>query len=721
VNSNILDPEKDMGNDGDDAGLNSNVARDAFGFTLNYFSGDYNAIDLNKWNTAGTRFEAYTSGSDLFAARNDLYNGNISAMVTTITNPDTREILPLGTAYTYDQLNRIAQMKGFANLDFATNIWKTETLDGNMYFNNYSYDANGNLLHLQRKNQAGVLFDSFTYNYHKENGKTVRNRLYHVNDSENSGIMADDIDDQGIFDDTPLTINSVNNYGYDEIGNLKFDQAEGIDSIEWTLNGKVRRMIRQVNYSKVVDGQTVYPSNLEFLYDAMGTRIAKIEKPRDVNGEMSPAEWKTTYYIRDAQGNPMATYTLSSESQQTSFKLIERPVYGSARLGIDNYTIELVSSTFPTNNITSNPLGLKQYELTNHLGNVLTTISDNKIQTDANIDYTTDYYTADITSASDYYPFGSHLDGRSFEGEGYRFGFNGKEMDNEVDLVSGSKLDFGARIYDSRLGRWLSVDPLLSSYPQYSQYNFVLNDPINSIDINGEWVQKKVIRYYSNGDEYVEKRWYNMFKKTTKKEVFLTVHNAKLYYHSGLMPNGRKPTIEQLEIIASDTQKELESSFNGSTALYNGVLTIIHYKFSKNIEVVDNLKKVKMAGRRSDDLIILVNNPGDYTDDFCGGVSSPGGNLMIFSLDMTDEWGRTNGTNNKFFVATHEGAHQRTSIGNDGHGAKGWFSYPWEKPKGLGTEEQIYKMGKRGGRNTGAGVISNIYLKILNEARRRKD
>ncbi len=53
---------------------------------------------------------------------------------------------------------------------------------------------------------------------------------------------------------------------------------------------------------------------------------------------------------------------------------------------------------------------------------------------------------------------------------GYRFGFNGKENDNEVKGV-GNSLDFGARIYDSRLGRWLIVDPLTKKYPDIMEYD----------------------------------------------------------------------------------------------------------------------------------------------------------------------------------------------------------------------------------------------------------
>ncbi len=66
----------------------------------------------------------------------------------------------------------------------------------------------------------------------------------------------------------------------------------------------------------------------------------------------------------------------------------------------------------------------------------------------------------------------------------YRFGFNGMEKDNEVNGI-GNSLDFGARIYDSRLGRWLSLDPLANKYPDMSAYVGIGNDPINLTDPDG--------------------------------------------------------------------------------------------------------------------------------------------------------------------------------------------------------------------------------------------
>src|SRR5690625_7587592 len=65
-------------------------------------------------------------------------------------------------------------------------------------------------------------------------------------------------------------------------------------------------------------------------------------------------------------------------------------------------------------------------------------------------------------------------------GDRYRFGFNGQEKVNEIAGM-GNHLDFGARIYDSRVSRFLSVDPLADIQPDKTPYHFVSNNPINRI------------------------------------------------------------------------------------------------------------------------------------------------------------------------------------------------------------------------------------------------
>ena len=57
--------------------------------------------------------------------------------------------------------------------------------------------------------------------------------------------------------------------------------------------------------------------------------------------------------------------------------------------------------------------GFKQYALSNHLGNVLATVSDRVILEDTTGDDTADAHLADLLSAQDYYPFGMRMPGRA--------------------------------------------------------------------------------------------------------------------------------------------------------------------------------------------------------------------------------------------------------------------------------------------------------------------
>jgi RHS repeat-associated protein len=83
------------------------------------------------------------------------------------------------------------------------------------------------------------------------------------------------------------------------------------------------------------------------------------------------------------------------------------------------------------------------------------------------------------------HPFGMEMPGRKYTAVGgYRYGFNGKENDNEVK-GEGNQQDYGMRIYDPRLGRFLSVDPIIKEYPELTPYQFASNTPIRAIDLDG--------------------------------------------------------------------------------------------------------------------------------------------------------------------------------------------------------------------------------------------
>jgi RHS repeat-associated protein len=126
--------------------------------------------------------------------------------------------------------------------------------------------------------------------------------------------------------------------------------------------------------------------------------------------------------------------------------------------------------------------GMKKYELTNHLGNVLSVITDRRLYEKG--DDGSQYYVPDVVSATDYYPFGWAMPGRTYTAASYKYGFNGKENDNEVK-GEGNQQDYGMRIYDPRLGRFLSVDPITAKFPMLTPYQFASNSPILGVDMDG--------------------------------------------------------------------------------------------------------------------------------------------------------------------------------------------------------------------------------------------
>ncbi len=70
----------------------------------------------------------------------------------------------------------------------------------------------------------------------------------------------------------------------------------------------------------------------------------------------------------------------------------------------------------------------------------------------------------------------------------YRYGFNGKENDDEVK-GEGNSIDFGARMYDPRVGRWFAVDKMEEKYHSLSPYNSFANNPIFFVDPDGNDIE----------------------------------------------------------------------------------------------------------------------------------------------------------------------------------------------------------------------------------------
>ena len=177
----------------------------------------------------------------------------------------------------------------------------------------------------------------------------------------------------------------------------------------------------------------------------------------------------------------MSTYEHVVEDEESNYQLAERVMYGSSRLGLNTNKVDMLDEN--PEELVSLSLGNKLYEMSNHLGNVLTVINDIKVPQSTNsIDI--DGYLATIVSTADYSPFGVQLDERTVSAETYRYGFQGQEKDDEIK-GAGNSVNYTYRMHDPRLGRFFAVDPLFREFPWNSPYAFSENILISHDELEG--------------------------------------------------------------------------------------------------------------------------------------------------------------------------------------------------------------------------------------------
>src|SRR5690625_516608 len=235
-------------------------------------------------------------------------------------------------------------------------------------------------------------------------------------------------------------------------------------------------------------------------------------------------------------------------------------------------------------------------------------------------------------------------------GDRYRFGFNGQAKVNEIAGM-GNHLDFGARIYDSRVSRFLSLDPLMKKIPYESNYIFAGNSTIYLVDKDGKY---KV----SAENEVSYRKNYPLIMKYLSTQIENDISNSTKII-SGLIttnPNIQPSTVKGIskwgfgpEIVFKDAPGEFPMEFKSA------------------------------AGFTEKDMNVIQMNAGyaNYVE-------------KVLTSDVSSETKQAVFT--RFYMTIiHETAHQLNKYGKSlGQNEQGNQTYQ-SLPKGYSSDEQGYK------------------------------
>jgi RHS repeat-associated protein len=183
--------------------------------------------------------------------------------------------------------------------------------------------------------------------------------------------------------------------------------------------------------------------------------------------------------------------------------------------------------------------------------------------------------------------------GSGIAGSGYRYGFNGKEQDAEVK-GTGAQYDYGFRIYDPRLGKFLSVDPLSNIYPFYTPYQFAGNMPIAAIDIDG--LEEYVVIYYKDQN-----------KKTTRIQVRAIFDNDGTILNQHVHKIGDNDNIAKGNVLVFENKKAKDGKESMSVIenrnIVDGELT------KEEAQIFRKHKKIEKEKGETENLQYQTDNP----------------------------------------------------------------------------------------------------------------
>ncbi|WP_300662073.1 toxin C-terminal domain-containing protein, partial [Fluviicola sp.] len=230
---------------------------------------------------------------------------------------------------------------------------------------------------------------------------------------------------------------------------------------------------------------------------------------------------------------------------------------------------------------------------------------------------------------SDYYPFGMEMPGRHTNEGAYRFGYNGMELDNEAK-GNGNSYTTEFRQYDPRLGRWLSLDPLMAEFPWMSPYVAFDNNPVYYTDPLGLAAKggpgdpptaTKIVRTTTK----ITKADHEQMQRLVKEAQ--DIINEKKPEPS---PSPTKALMRRIPVVGTAivVMELLEVSERDMLKIAYGALQYYETQTSPTEDdeeqakkVLRGLKAAKVTVKNSSDQIeIFTNNPSTLSDDYMSGV-----------------------------------------------------------------------------------------------------
>jgi RHS repeat-associated protein len=388
------------------------------------------------------------------------------------TTSTTAPVLTVTNAYVYDHMGRKTQT--FEQLNGGVNVLLSQV--------DYNDIGQMKIKHLHSTNMGASFLQNASYAYNE------RGWLSRINDP-NVAPAADKLFSMALNYNTPVPANNGRpqyngniaeqlynkgsvgqkfvTYNYDQLNRLTAgNSAEAFseNSIAYDANGNIQGMTRFGPNSGILS--YIYSGNQLQSVTSNNSSVTR-SYSYDVNGNAtSDGQGNTINYnlLNLPASIPGKSLTYSYDAAGNKLRKISSGAPTDYVSGIQykaDGTIDFIQ-TEEGRAIKTGANYIYEYTLSDHLGNNRVTFD----QTNGKV------------GEDDYYPFGLNVHRQQNAGNKYLY--NSKEMQDELN-----EYDYGARFYDPVIARWNSIDPLAEKSRRWSPYNYVEDNPIRNIDLDG--------------------------------------------------------------------------------------------------------------------------------------------------------------------------------------------------------------------------------------------